>query len=207
MERRCPVDSPERIIPSTLQRKERGTRIQPTLHRCCGPLLPTAADAFFHPAHLVNHKTQSFVTLAFATGDSVLDGTCQFLHSWEDQNVQMEVHIGRRGHGSCGRLGERSFGVKGVVGCGDARIKHADIDGIVPFAPDPARVYRGRNWVRVVTVNASAPQMALQDDLLPLAWFQVESWDANSKRTVDRVRLESRELLGLGCVAKLIVQG
>ena len=55
---------------------------------------------------------------------------------------------------------------------------------------DPARMNSSCYRVGVISVHTSAPQVALQNDLLSLAWFEVVAMYSTSNNAIDRISFE-----------------
>lgn len=194
------------VVKATLQCQKRGAGIEPALQCCSGPLLPATAKDLFNPFDFIDHEAQSLVGFAFLARNTILHGRCIVLQLRQDENLNVQIHIHRWCHWCSWELRESVVGVCGVAGGGDARVKHGDIHSIIPLSANPSRVDSGGDGVGVVTIHTSSPKVTLQDDVLSLPWFQIESGHSNGESAIDGVGLKARQSFRLRSIAKLVIQ-
>ena len=155
---------------STVHQGKKGRAcIEPAPQRCCCSLLPTAADTLLDPYNLVDHEAQAVMCSAMPARDAILDRASILLQLRQNKYLYLEIHICRRCDGCGWDLIKRVFGISRVVWRSNPWIEHTDVDSIVPLSPNPARMYRSCDRIRVVAIDARSPYMPFQDDVLSLS--------------------------------------
>lgn len=152
---------PHAVVHPTLQREEGCTCIQTTLERGRGSFLASHANPILYPSDLVDHEAEAVMSPTLSAGNAMLDGACVLLQSGQNENFDLQVHVGGRRHRSGGHPFERFFCVRHVIGRGDARVKHGYIHRLVPFPSNPTGMNGGSDGIRIVAIDTCTPQMTL----------------------------------------------